>query len=199
MPVAPPPSRGISPGLLILGIVVVGALVVGLLGFGVYRVLQRVNPPGERHPEELVDFVDSAAAPGARGEAPPDSIDPNETPAQVRGNVSGPPPGDSTFELSAVESPPELLNRDRVAVEISRNYPPLLRDAGVTGSVTLRMRIGSDGVVDPATIEVIESTHDAFSEAAARVASQLRFRPARAAGRLVPVWVTLPVTFQLER
>src|SRR5215213_10254831 len=109
MPVAPPPSRGISPGLLILGIVVVGALVVGLLGFGVYRVLQRVNPPGERHPEELVDFVDSAAAPGARGEAPPDSIDPNETPAQVRGNVSGPPPGDSTFELSAVESPPELL------------------------------------------------------------------------------------------
>jgi TonB family protein len=196
-PVAPPPARGVSPGVLILGILVVGALVMGVLGVGVYRLMQRVNPPAERHPEELVDFVDTTG--GANGEERPDLVGPNETPARHRGDGAGPPPGDSTFELSAVESPPDLLNREEAAAEISRNYPPLLRDAGVTGSVTLRMRIGSDGVVDPATIEVIESTHEAFAEAATRVASRMRFRPARAQGKRVPVWVTLPVTFQLAR
>jgi len=196
-PVAPPPARGVSPGWLILGVMVVGALAVGLLGLGVYRLMQRVNPSVERHPEELVDFVDTPAV--TNGDERPYDVDPNETPAQHRGDVAGPPPGDSTFELSAVESPPDLLNREEAAAEVSRSYPPLLRDAGVTGSVTLRMRIRSDGVVDPTTIEVTESTHEAFAEAAVRVASRMRFRPAQARGKRVPVWVTLPVTFQLAR
>jgi TonB family protein len=175
-PSAPPPSGGgISAGWLILGIVVLGALVVGLFGLGVYRVLQRVEQRSERRPEELVDFADSAtkAAPSL-------------------------PPEDSSYELSAVEEQPVLLNRDEIAANISRSYPPLLRDAGVTGSVTLRMRVGSDGRVDPWTIEVVESTHDLFSQAASNVAGRLRFRPARVGGKPVPVWITLPVTFQLE-
>lgn len=153
---------------MIFGVVAVGMLVLGLPGIGVYRAVRRVQPA--EHPEELVDSVTNAA------------------PTL--------PPGDSTLELSAVETPPELLNRDEVASEISRNHPPLLRDAGVTGTVTLRMRIGSDGAVDPETVEVLESTHDAFAEAASRVAEQLRFRPATVSGKPVAVWVTLPVTFQ---
>jgi TonB family protein len=195
-PVAPS-SRGVSPAMLILGIMVVGVLVLGVLGLGVYRLMQRVNGPMEKHPEELVDFVDTTAV--TNGDERPDDVDPNETPAQHRRDAAGPPPDDSVFELSAVESPPDLLNREEAAAEISRNYPPLLRDAGVTGSVALRMRIGSDGVVDPSTIEVMESTHEAFAQAAARVASRMRFRPARARGKRVPVWVTLPVTFRLAR
>jgi TonB family protein len=175
------PSRGLSPGWLIFGVVAVGMVVLGVLGLGVYRAVQgaaRADSP----PEELVDWVD------------PDSVDT----VTSRGGPP-PPPEDSTFELSAVETQPELLNRDEIAAAISRNYPPLLRDAGVTGSVTLRMRLGSDGVVDAGTIKVVESSHDAFSQAAANVASRLRFRPARVKGKPVPVWVTLPVTFQLQQ
>jgi protein TonB len=173
-----PASRGVSPGRVVLGVVVVGALVLGLLGFGVYRLVQRMNQSAERSSEELVDFADSAETEARR-----------ERPRSL----------DDSALLSALESPPELLNREEVAEAISRNYPPLLRDAGVTGSATLRMQVGRDGVVDSTTIEVMESTHEAFGDAAARVASQLRFRPARVDGKPVRVWVTLPITFQLAR
>ncbi len=56
-PVAPAGgSHGGSVGWIIAGVVVAVLLGIGLLGLGVYRVLQRVNPPGPRHPEEIVDF-----------------------------------------------------------------------------------------------------------------------------------------------
>lgn len=175
---APPAvSRGLSPGWLIFGIVAVGVVVLGVLGVGVYRAVHRVERQTESPPEELVDYVDVDSA-TSRGATPPE---------------------DSTFELAAVETQPELLNRDEIAAAISRNYPPLLRDAGVTGSVTLRMRIDRDGVVDPGTIEVVESSHDAFSQAAARIAPRLHFRPARIGGKPVPVWIVIPVTFQLQQ
>jgi protein TonB len=164
--------------LLIFGIVTVGMVVLGLIGLGVYRVVQRGEERVDSRQEELVDYVD-----------PVDSV--------ATGGPT-PPPDGSTYELSAVETLPELLNRDEIAASISRSYPPSLREAGVTGSVMLRFRIGEDGLVDPARIEVMQSSHDEFSRAATSVAARLRFRPARADGKPVPVWATLPVTFKLE-
>lgn len=108
------------------------------------------------------------------------------------------PPDEGTYELSAVEEQPELTNRGEVARQMSRNYPPLLRDAGVTGTVTIRMRVNEDGRVDAESISVENSTHEAFGDAAKRVVERMRFRPAKVGGRAVKVWVTLPVTFQLE-
>ena len=108
------------------------------------------------------------------------------------------PPDEGTYELSAVEEQPELSNRADVGRQISRNYPPLLRDAGVTGQVTLRMRVLEDGHVDPESISVENSSHDAFADAARKVVERMRFRPAKVGGRPVKVWVTLPVTFQLQ-
>jgi TonB family protein len=104
-----------------------------------------------------------------------------------------------TYDLSAVEVPPNLINRDEVARALSRNYPPLLRDAGVTGQVLLRIRILSDGTVDPQSVSVEMSTHDAFTDAAKRVVLLMRFSSAKVAGTPVRVWVSLPVTFQLQR
>jgi protein TonB len=108
------------------------------------------------------------------------------------------PPAEGTYEISAVEERPDLTNRSDVARSLSRNYPPLLKDAGITGTVTIRMRIMEDGRVDPASISVENSTHDAFGDAARKVVERMRFRPAKVGGRPVKVWITLPVTFQLE-
>jgi len=108
------------------------------------------------------------------------------------------PADEGTYELSAVEEQPELTNRGEVARQMSRNYPPLLRDAGVAGTVTIRMRVNEDGRVDAESISVENSTHEAFGDAAKRVVERMRFRPAKVGGRSVKVWVTLPVTFQLE-
>jgi len=108
------------------------------------------------------------------------------------------PPDEGTYEMTAVEELPELSNRNDVARQISRNYPPLLRDAGVNGQVTIRMRVMSDGRVDPESIQVENATHEAFGDAARKVVERMRFRPAKVGGRPVNVWVTLPVTFQLQ-
>ncbi|HKP76185.1 MAG TPA: TonB family protein [Longimicrobiaceae bacterium] len=179
-PGAGPSPRGLSPGWIIAGILAALMLMVGLVGFGAYRMMERARErAAAREQQELIDYVEADSA--ARAAQPQPQ-----------------PPEDSTYELSTVEVQPELANREEVAAALSRNYPPLLRDAGVTGTVTLRMRVGSDGVVDPGSIQVLESSHDMFSTAATRVAERLRFRPARAGGKPVPVWVTLPVTFQLQ-
>jgi hypothetical protein len=75
------PSRGLSPGWVILGIMVVGLLAVGMLGLGMYRLIQRASPRSERHPEELVDFVDSVETkPGSQTSA----VDSDGSPALPR-------------------------------------------------------------------------------------------------------------------
>jgi protein TonB len=108
------------------------------------------------------------------------------------------PADEGTYELSAVEEQPSLSNGSEVQRQLARQYPPLLRDAGVVGTVTLRMRVLEDGHVDPESISVENTTHDAFADAAKRVVEKMRFRPAKVGGHPVKVWVTLPVTFQLQ-
>lgn len=100
-------------------------------------------------------------------------------------------------ELDAVDRGPELRNVTRVTRLLSREYPRELRDAGVTGSVVLRMRLDPQGTPDLVVVER-RSGHTQFDEAAYRVAQEMRFRPARLRGRPVRVWVTLPVNFSLQ-
>lgn len=108
------------------------------------------------------------------------------------------PPDEGTYELSAVEEQPSLSNSSEIQRQLSRQYPPLLRDAGVTGTVTLRMRVMEDGTVDPSSVSVENSTQEGFADAAKHVVERMRFRPAKVGGKAVKVWVTLPVTFQLQ-
>lgn len=108
------------------------------------------------------------------------------------------PVDEGTYELAAVEERPELTNRRALVSAIERNYPPLLRDAGVSGTVTVRFRVNEDGTVDSGSITVENSTHDAFGDAAKRAVERARFRPAKVGGRAVKVWVVLPVNFQLS-
>ncbi|HEX8693188.1 MAG TPA: energy transducer TonB [Longimicrobium sp.] len=105
------------------------------------------------------------------------------------------PPALGTYQLSAVEELPELLNRRQVAREISRRYPPHLRAQGIGGTVTLRMRVQADGSVDTTSIALEVATNPDLVPAATQVAQTLRFRPARVGGKPVRAWVTLPITF----
>ena len=180
-PPGPPPRSGTPAAffIMLIGTVLVMVSLVGAAGWYMYHRFQtavhRDTGP------ELVDYQDTVAT---------DSL---------RNNVLTPEvlPADSAYELSMVEEQPELANISEVQRALARNYPPLLRDAGVTGTVTLRMRVDASGAVDPRSITVEQSTHDAFSTAATRVAETLRFRPAKIHQKPVPVWITLPITFQL--
>jgi TonB family protein len=103
-----------------------------------------------------------------------------------------------SYDERTVEEQPELLNRRAVSAALGREYPPALREMGQTGRVLLRFRVLEDGTVERTTVRVENFTHPGFSEAAVRVVNAMRFRPARVKRAPVPVWVTLPVNFQLD-
>ncbi|HEU4562174.1 MAG TPA: energy transducer TonB [Longimicrobium sp.] len=194
-PSTPARARGVPAGWIIFGVLAVGVLGVGLLGWGAYRLVQRVdNEP--RQPYERVDYLDSVPPALPSGaEDLPDYVDSVQREmAGEEGRVL--PPDPDTYESSALDTPPQMLNRDEVAAALQRNYPPLLRDAGIGGRVMLRYRITRDGGVDAGSVEVVESTHDAFTEAAARVVKQMQFRPGRHNGSPVAVWVVQPIDFR---
>jgi TonB family protein len=102
-----------------------------------------------------------------------------------------------TYELSAVEEQPRPTNVQELQRQLERNYPPLLRDAGVTGTVQVRFRVLEDGHVDAESITVTNSTHEQFNDPTIRSVQRLRFRPAKVNNRPVKVWVELPIQWQV--
>ena len=108
------------------------------------------------------------------------------------------PPDEGTYELSAVEEQPRATNLADLRRQLERNYPPLLRDARVTGTVQVRMRVTADGSVDASSISITSSSHEQFNDPTIRSVQRLRFRPAKVNGRPVPVWVELPIQWQVS-
>ncbi len=90
---------------------------------------------------------------------------------------------------------PELRNRDDVARALEREYPSLLRDAGIGGRVVVWLFIDEEGTVQNTRVNE-PSGHTSLDEAALRVANVMQFSPAMNRDKKVPVWVSLPITFQ---
>jgi TonB family protein len=108
------------------------------------------------------------------------------------------PPDEGTYELSAVEEQPRPTNIADLRRQLERNYPPLLRDARVTGTVQVRFRVMEDGTIDANSISISSSTHEQFNDPTIRSVQRLRFRPAKVNGRPVKVWVELPIQWQVN-
>jgi protein TonB len=92
---------------------------------------------------------------------------------------------------------PNLKNRDDVGRALEREYPPLLRDAGVGGKVEVWVRISESGRVEDVQIHQ-SSGHPALDEAAIKVGQVMEFTPAMNRDKQVPVWVSIPITFQVR-
>ena len=127
--------------------------------------------------------------------------DPNPNPPT--GNTEPQPAGTLPVfhaPISAAEADvqPELTNKRQAEMILQRSYPPLLRDVGAVGRTTVMLIIDKDGNVEPGSVQVQESTHDAFKDAAVRAVERFRFRPAKLKGQPVAVLVTLPIEWRLE-
>lgn len=114
-----------------------------------------------------------------------------------------PPPPSSRADDDLAAAPrftpftvrPEILNRDEVQRVLEREYPPLLRDAGIGGQVVVWFFIDEEGRV--IKYQVAQSSgHKALDEAAIRVAPVYRFSPALNRDKKVKVWVQIPITFR---
>ena len=92
---------------------------------------------------------------------------------------------------------PEIRNRSEVQAALMREYPPVLRDAGIGGQVVVWFFISEEGRV--LNRRVSESSgHVPLDEAALKVADVFRFTPALNRERIVPVWIQLPITFGVQ-
>ena len=91
---------------------------------------------------------------------------------------------------------PRLTNTDEVQRVLMREYPAVLRDAGIGGAPVLWLFIGTNGQVE--NTRVYESSgFEALDAAAANVAAVMRFTPAQNRDQVVPVWVQIPIRFQV--
>ena len=111
-----------------------------------------------------------------------------------------PPPDEVETDISSAPVfipytvQPDITNRDEVARALEREYPPLLRDAGIGGTTLVWFFIDESGRVQNQQVNQ-SSGHQALDDAALRVAPVLRFTPALNRENPVAVWIALPITF----
>ena len=114
-------------------------------------------------------------------ELPPRPVAPEQT------STGGP-------QFTPFEVAPVLSNRGEMEQALMREYPPVLRDAGIGGTVALHFHISETGEVLE-TVLAESSGHAAMDEAAGKVATVMKFTPAQNLDKTVPVWVSINITF----
>jgi TonB family protein len=112
------------------------------------------------------------------------------------GKEGAPPTDDLTVAptFTPFTVAPELKNTEEVQRALVRSYPPLLRDAGIGGTVLMWFLIDETGKVVKTQVKE-SSGHQPRDEAAERVAEVMKFSPAINRDRRVIVWVALPIVF----
>jgi TonB family protein len=89
---------------------------------------------------------------------------------------------------------PRILNTAEVERALTSNYPAILRNAGIGGTVEVWFFVDEDGSVLKRQLNK-SSGYDQLDQAALRVADTIRMSPARNRDAEVPVWVSIPITF----
>jgi periplasmic protein TonB len=168
---------------------------------GDHRVIEDVrNVPPVIPPADPTEKFDATQYSG-EGKQDGNVIVDNPPPSSEPTEAGNPEPvgNGEPMSLDMVEERPELSNRSLAERLLRQNYPDLLRDAGVTGRTIVTMVIDAEGRVEPGSVRVVESSHEAFSDPAVKVAERMRFRPAKLNRQAVQVLITLPIEWKIER
>lgn len=92
---------------------------------------------------------------------------------------------------------PVLLNRGEVAEAMIDLYPPMLKRAGVSGVVIVRIQIDVTGQIIESVIGQ-SSGREAFDAAALEVTEVMSFEPALNGDQPVVAWVVMPIEFRVK-
>lgn len=92
---------------------------------------------------------------------------------------------------------PRVLNSAEVEAALQRQYPALLREAGITGEVGVQLWLDESGRVVQSRV-ANSSGYEAMDAAALHVADVMRLTPALNRGRPVRVTVVVPVVFRVR-
>jgi len=113
-------------------------------------------------------------------------------PLAERFDTPGSPADTTVFVAAVIDVPPNLLGCPPI------QYPAMMQQSRIEGSVVLQFVVERDGSVRRETIETIRSTHELFEASAKAMVAQCFYRPGRLRGNPVRVLVQTPVNFTLE-
>ncbi|MCJ7627905.1 MAG: TonB family protein [Longimicrobiales bacterium] len=139
-----------------------------------------------------ISFMNRGAEPEQPREEASNRVEVVDLPPPPEGVVSKDISARPTFTPFTVR--PDIRNRTEVARALERAYPPLLRDAGIGGTIDVWFFIDDEGVVQRTALDK-SSGHEALDNAALEVARVISFTPAMNGDKRVPVWISLPITF----
>jgi protein TonB len=106
------------------------------------------------------------------------------------------PPSRETPSFTPHTVKPGLTNAEEVQRALVREYPSMLRDAQIGGSVVVWLFIDTEGRVENSKVQT-SSGYPMLDAAALDVANTMRFTPAYNRDQKVPVWVSIPITFRV--
>lgn len=87
----------------------------------------------------------------------------------------------------------------RVVTQVKPRYPESLRLAAIDGRVLVQFNVDTLGVVNPASVRILSSTHELFSSAVREALRGFRFRPAEVDGHRVVALAEMPFEFSIRR
>jgi TonB family protein len=163
--------------------------------------LEAINIPPEVELPPPPEQIQRPARPVISDAVLNDDITIAETTFEALPDVAAPPPPirvESTVATGPQFTPfdvaPSLSNRNEMSQALMREYPPVLKDAGISGDVVLHFHISETGAVLE-TVLAESSGHQSMDDAAQEVASIMRFTPAQNLDKTVAVWVELTIKF----
>lgn len=109
--------------------------------------------------------------------------------------VAHPPEAAMRTPSDRVYAETEVDDKAEVRSLPDPEYPPLLRRAGVRGTVIVQLVIDTLGRVEPGSLRVVSTPNPDFNRPALNAVEQAVFRPARVRGRAVRVQVRVQVRF----
>ena len=146
-----------------------------------------IPPPTAGPTTDEADFSGEGREGGlARGKA-----DPSSTRTVTAEDLIAAP----TFTPYTVK--PALLNAEDVQAALVRLYPPMLRDAGIGGTVLVWVFVDQGGVVRRSVVKTTSGL-EALDSASLKVTNRMRFSPAQNRDTKVPVWVQIPIAFSVQ-
>lgn len=148
-------------------------------------VAMPVPVPDEQAVEQTIASQEEMAQSGGTSTALGAGLGAGDSLVVDTGNTGLPSPD----EYVAYEKEPELVSMKDPA------YPDIAREAGVEGTILIRVLVGEDGFVKD--MIVIQSV-PMLDEAAAAAAQTAVFKPALQKDRPVAVWMVIPIEFKLH-
>ena len=113
-----------------------------------------------------------------------------------------PPPTGGNIDISEqpvftpMEVRPQLTNRTAFIQQLERRYPPMLKDAGIGGTANIWVFINERGEVQNTRVQESSGYPQLDTVAEQLMREVARFSPAVNRDQNVPVWISIPVTFE---